>query len=182
MWRFIMAIEIKKVYKEHFPAVRFIGKCYTDKDRVNGMFGACWEKWFQNGWFGELEKLPQLKNFENGTFGLMGDDGEMGGFQYWIGMMFPEGIKVPEGFEYIDIPEGDVGICWVYGNGDTGEVFKNEQLCFKKLKENGMGDIRLDFKGSEKKWEWYFERYNDPRFMKKDEKGNIILDIGFYIK
>jgi hypothetical protein len=37
-----MAVEIKKVYKEHLPAVRFIGKCYTDKDRVNGSFGAKW--------------------------------------------------------------------------------------------------------------------------------------------
>jgi len=34
-----MAIEVKKVYKEHFPALRFIGKRYTNDDRSGGGFG-----------------------------------------------------------------------------------------------------------------------------------------------
>ena len=31
-----MAFEVTKVYKEQFPALRFIGKRYTNDDRVNG--------------------------------------------------------------------------------------------------------------------------------------------------
>lgn len=37
-----MAFEIIKTYKTHYPTLRFIGKCYTDDDRVNGSFGAQW--------------------------------------------------------------------------------------------------------------------------------------------
>lgn len=28
-----MAIEVTRVYKEHFPSLRLIGKCYTNDDR-----------------------------------------------------------------------------------------------------------------------------------------------------
>jgi hypothetical protein len=37
-----MAVEIIKTYVEHLPAVRFIGKMYTDKDRVEGTFDVHW--------------------------------------------------------------------------------------------------------------------------------------------
>ncbi|MGN6714677.1 hypothetical protein [Anaerocolumna jejuensis] len=40
--------EIIKVYKEHLPAVRFIGKRYTNTDRCkDGGFGYKWEEWFE---------------------------------------------------------------------------------------------------------------------------------------
>jgi hypothetical protein len=176
-----MAIEIKKVYKEHLPAVRFIGKCYTNDDRKNGSFSIYWDEWFQKGLFNELEKLPQLKNVDNGYLGLMGCSENGNDFQYWIGMMLPENTSVPDGFSYIDIPEGYVGICWIYGRGDNGEIFGENahNLCIKKLKENEMKEIRKDFK--ETKWHWFFERYNCPRFTEKDDKGNVILDYGVYI-
>jgi hypothetical protein len=50
-----MAFEIIKTYKEHFPAIRLIGKRYTDADRANGSFGAQWAEWHVNGWFDPLE-------------------------------------------------------------------------------------------------------------------------------
>jgi predicted transcriptional regulator YdeE len=178
-----MAVEIRRVYKEHLPAVRFVGKLYANKDRVNGSFGSHWGEWFQNGWFESLEKLPQIETPENGYIGLMGCGQENNDdFQYWIGMMLPENTKVPDGFIYIDIPEGDAGVCWIYGNENNGEIYgqKAHELCVQKLKENEMENIRDNF-GKKIKWNWFFERYNCPRFTDKDDKGNVILDYGIYI-
>jgi len=44
-----MAIEIVKNYVEHLPAVRFIGKMYTEEDRVDGSFDKYWTEWQENG-------------------------------------------------------------------------------------------------------------------------------------
>jgi predicted transcriptional regulator YdeE len=131
-----------------------------------------------------LEKIPQIETIEKGCIGLMScGEGNIDDFQYWIGMMLPEYAKVPDGFSYIDIPEGDVGVCWIYGNETNGEIYGQtaHELCVKKLKENDMENIRDDF-GKGVKWNWFFERYNSPRFTNKDEKGNVILDYGIYIK
>ena len=37
-----MPIEVTKVYQEPFPALRFIGKRYTNDDRKDGGFGVQW--------------------------------------------------------------------------------------------------------------------------------------------
>ena len=74
--------EIIKSYKQSVRALRFIGKKYGDSDRVNGTFGAKWGEWFNNGWFGEIEKQTdgKLKDiYEDGDayIGLMrGGHGE----------------------------------------------------------------------------------------------------------
>jgi predicted transcriptional regulator YdeE len=172
-----MAIEIKRVYKEHMPAIRFIGKRYTNEDRKNGNFGIYWEEWRQKGWWHELAKVQETENMDN-YIGLMGCDEKGNGFQYWIGWMFPQNTSVPENFSYVDIPESDVGICWIYGKAENGEIYGEgpHNLCLKKLKENGMNN-----EGKESKWSWFIERYNEERFMKKDENGNVILDYGVYL-
>ena len=92
---------IIRTYKETLPSVRFVGKCYTSEDRVNGSFAHKWEEWFTNGWFEVLEKLPQLENVENGYLGWMRSDLQ-NSFEYWIGMFLPVNTQVPEGFDYID--------------------------------------------------------------------------------
>ncbi len=51
-----MSAEIIKVYKQDVPALRFIGKKYGDKDRVDGMFGKYWCEWHEKGWFDLIEK------------------------------------------------------------------------------------------------------------------------------
>jgi hypothetical protein len=43
-----MSAEIIKVYKQDVPSLRFIGKRYGDKDRVNRTFGKYWGDWHQN--------------------------------------------------------------------------------------------------------------------------------------
>ncbi len=176
-----MSIEIIKVYKEHMPSLRFIGKCYTNVDKDG--FGHKWNEWFQKGWFDELKKLDTPNDIENGCIGLMGCSEEESSFQYWIGMFFSQDTPVPDGYDYVDIPEGDIGTCWIYGKEKSGEIYGEipHNMCMEKLKENGMGNCRDNFHGNSQKWYWFFERYNCPRFTTPDEKGNIILDYSMYI-
>ena len=166
--------EIVKTYRQSVPATRFIGKKYGDDDRVNGSFGARWHDWFENGWLELLEKSysGDLKEHheDGGSYiGLM-RDGPDGKFEYWIGIFFPEGTDVPDGFDCVDFPAGYLGVCWIYGA--EGEVYMKEGECGEKLQADGY-EITLD---------WCFERYACPRFTTPDDKGNIILDICFYVK
>ena len=152
--------------------MRFIGKKYGDGDRVNGDFGAKWGEWFDNGWFAQIEQ--QVKGnpkdiCEEGdaTIGLMRDYN--GVFEYWIGLFTPEGTTVPDEYAYIDFPAGNFGVCWVYGK--EAEIFMREGQCGERLQRDGY-NINAD---------WCFERYADPRFTTPDDKGNIILDICFFV-
>ena len=165
--------EIIKVYKERLPDVRFIGKRYTDDHRVNGDFGHLWSEWFEKGWFKELEKLGELP-MENGYMGFMRCYPD---FEYWIGMFVPPNAEVPEGYAYFDLPEGDVGVCWIKGSEDDGSIYDMHDRCLEKLGENGMGE----FKTSEDGRAYFFERYICPRFTEKDADGNVILDYGIYL-
>lgn len=112
---------------------------------------------------------------------LMGDGTE---FFYWIGLFYPAETQAPVGYEYLDLPESDVGIGWICGNEENGEIYggeAHEAVC-QKLGENGMGQFRNNIAG-EGKGEVYcfFERYNCPRFSEKDADGNVTLDYGNYI-
>jgi hypothetical protein len=168
-----MAAELIKVYKERFPKLRLIGKCYTESDRANGGFSGKWGEWFANGWFEELEKLgvlPELGGDYLGAMRMIDDK-----FEYWIGMFFPPETAVPEGYVSADIPEGGVATGWVHGREDNGELYGGEpmDMCIAKFNEQG--------------WQlqdnpWFFERYNCPRFTTPDEQGKVILDYCVYIK
>lgn len=172
--------EIIKVYKEHLPSLRIIGKRYTNADRGNdGGFGHKWGEWFQNDWFAVLEKLGEAKNIENGYLGFMRCDGSdfENSFEYWIGMFFAPDTEVPEGYDSINLDEGNAGICWIKGNESDGSIYNMHDECVAKFQENGMGN----FKGDDINRAFIFERYNCPRFTEKDEQGNVVLDYGIYL-
>jgi len=166
--------EIINVCKEHIPAVRFIGKRYTDADRLGGGFGHLWGEWFQNGWFEPLESLGTVENVENGYLGFMRCYPD---FDYWIGMFLPPETAVPEGYGFFDMPEGDVGVCWIKGSQDDGSIYGMHDQCLATLKEKGMGGLKTD----ETDRAFFFERYNCPRFTEADKQGNVILDYGIYL-
>ena len=177
-----MSAEIIKTYKQEIPALRFIGKKYGSNDlgnRINGMFGKYWHDWLQNGWFGIIEKQINENTktiYEDGDayIGLEKyKEGEP--FEYWIGMFMPENTPVPDGYEFHDFSKGLLGVCWVYGK--QGEVFMQEENCIKKLEKEG-----YKFLADGNGFQWSFERYGASRFTTPDEKGNIILDMCFYIK
>jgi len=157
------------VNKLLLKAMRFIGKKYGDSDRVNGNFGAKWGEWFQNGWFDVIKKqsykeLKDIYEDYEATIGLVGSRSKE--FEYWIGLFMPENTAIPEGFEHIDFPKGELGVCWIYGK--ESEVFMQEVRCFNKLKEEGFVITGQCF-------ERYCARYGP------DEKGNVTLDICFYM-
>lgn len=166
-------VEITKVYRESFPSLRLIGKRYGDSDRDQyGSFSGKWDEWFGKGWFKPLEELGSLPENEDSYVGCMRCIEE---FEYWIGMFFPEGTKVPDGYEYVDIPAGDLGTCWIYGRQDNGEIFGMEphNMCMDKIMDAG-------WKIAENPW--YIERYNCPRFTTPDENGKVILDYCVYLQ
>lgn len=171
--------EIIKAYKQSVAALRFIGKKYGDADRENGSFNSKWGEWHTNGWFDVIE------NQINGKIGDIYEDGdayiglmrwkESEPFEYWIGIFMPEDTAVPGGFDYVDFPKSELGVCWVYGK--ESEVYFLEEKCAAKLEEEGY-EVIADEDGA---W-WFFERYACPRFTIPDEEGNIILDICHYIE
>jgi len=173
-----MSAEIIKVYKQEVPALRFIGKKYGDKDRIDGMFGKYWGDWFQNNWFTDIEKqfggsLETLYEDADACIGLMRwKDGEP--FEYWIGKFMPEGTNVPNGFEYHDFSRAKLGVCWLYGK--ESEIFGQESKCAERLEEEGY-KVLSDSNGAY----WFFERYGGLRW-EADEKGMVTLDICHYIE
>ena len=171
--------DIIKVYKQSIPALRFIGKKYGDNDRVNGMFGSKWNEWWQNGWFDILTKqigvhVDEIYEDGDAYLGLMRWK-KNEPFEYWIGMFLPENTPVPDNFAHTDFSGSELGVCWVYGK--EGDVYLKEGKCVEKLKEEGI-EIVPDEKGAL----WFFERYCCPRFTTPDDKGNIILDICYFVK
>jgi len=113
-----------------------------------------------------------------GLMTLHGDD-----FAYWIGLFFPAKTPIPTNLsdlEFLDLPTSKVGVSWIYGNGETGEIFGElpHATAYEKLQTSGFGE--LDAGGADTVV--FFERYNGERFGKADELGNVILDYGFYLK
>lgn len=155
--------ELVKIMRESVPALRFIGKRYTKSD---GAFSKKWGEWFQEGWFGVLESLGAAPEHEGAYIGLMRQADE---FEYWIGMFFPLNTAVPEGFDFVDLPDCTLATCWLYGRSDTGELYGEaaHMLCVSQVEKEGWKIAETP---------WWMERYNCPRFTNPDEHGKVILD------
>lgn len=168
-------MEIVKVYKESLPAVRLIGRRYTDADRDgSGTFAGYWQQWFREGLFDALKQCEGVPGCPGDYLGAMRmlEDGKS--FEYWIGLFLSPNATAPEGFESVDIPAGEIGVCWLYGNDKSGELYSME------ASDSSMAAF------AEKGWKfsenaWFLERYNHPRFTTPDEKGNVILDVCAYL-
>ena len=164
--------EIIKVFNDKAPAMRFIGKKYTDYSH--------WGEWFANSWFDTVEQAMGgtqsiLAVWENGG-GYCGLEchGEDGAFDYWIGMFTPADTPVPEGFDFVDFPAGGIGTCWIYGPED--EVHGKIPSCYDALMRAGL-EPKRDGCGRL----WSFENGLCPRFTTPDEQGNVILDYCYYL-
>ena len=168
--------EIRKIVEEHYPAMRFIGKKYTDADRdpVSEGFDRKWNEWMVNNWFGPFEKLPKPAGMENDVIGLMGMNGP-DNFEYWIGEFTSEGTPVPKDYEYVDLPALSAGVCWLFGQPPG--IFWMHEYCAAELLGEGLKPF------AEGTARWYaFERYNNPRYTTPDAEGNRILDYGIFIE
>ena len=174
---FAFSFEVTKVYKERFPELRFIGKSYADGSDFGNKFG----EWFQNNWFIELEKLGTSELTGNSEIALAAfnanDDSVIAA---WIGLFFPADTEVPEGFEYLDLPESDVGFVWIHGNEPSGELYSAGAYAatYQKLVEEGLGKLNENAGGTG--ISVVFQLYNHERFI-HDEEKNATLDYGRYI-
>ena len=161
-------VEIIKTSKETVPPLRFIGKKYGDADRVDGLFGAKWGEWFENGWFDQLEALKPMVGWGH-YIGLMGH--EDGVFKYWIGMFLPADTIPPEGFEYMDYPACNLGVCRIKGSEDA--IYGNEPMCCDKLQQEGFEMLDREFICFERELDC------DDRTL---AEGEMLLDICFFTK
>lgn len=164
---------IIRTFRESVPAMRFAGKKYPG-------FGGWWGEWFANGWFDKIEEAMGgteaiLKIWENGG-GYVGLERRLEGqlFEYWIGMFVPAETAVPEGFEYIDFPAGELGTCFIYGKE---EDVHDTSGCREAVENEGM-ELLTDQGGGI----WSFENCLCPRYTTPDDRGNIIMDYCFYVK
>lgn len=159
-----MAVKFLEVKKESCPAARLIGKKYTGN--VN------WSEWWEQNLFEKLEVMECLPF--NGDAYIGGVHIVSGMPERWIGMLFPAGTKVPDGFEYADIEPLDYAVCYLYDREGSSEFFTMEihNKCLEALTESG-------FKRKED--DWCFERYNCPRYTTPDDTGNVILDYAIAI-
>ena len=167
--------EIKRVYRQSMPAVKLVGRRYTENDKANGTFADKWNEWFQNDLFAPL-KLPDTgaEPFEDcdAYIGLCRcKEGEP--FQYWIGVFMPPDAVVPEGYDSVLLDAGDIAVFWIYGK--EPDVYAH--CCLSRLKEEG-----YEWAMDSNSIMWCFERYCCPRFTAPDGEGNIILDMCFYVK
>lgn len=169
-------MEIKNVYKEDMPQTKLVGKRYTNTDRdESGTFARYWQQGFDEGWFPALERCAAAPGVSDDPLGAMRMTGSgADDFEYWIGVFCAPDAEVPDGFDSIEIPAGEVGVCWLYGNDKSGELYSAEA---SDLSMAAFGEQGWEFDETG----WFFERYNKPRFTEPDEKGNVILDICAYL-
>lgn len=160
-----MAVKILEVKRESCPAARLIGKRYVD--------GPNWGEWWEHDWFARLEEAPRLPI--NGDAYIGAVHIADGGPEHWIGMLFPAGTEVPEGFEAVDIDPLEYAVFYLCDQENSGEFYTMEthNRCLEELRAQGL---------KRKEDDWCFERYNCPRFTTPDEKGNVILDYAISIE
>lgn len=166
-------VTILKTQRESYPQVKLIGKRYSDADRdASGTFAEKWAQWFQKGWFALLQSPCGLKGISEDYVGAMRCT--EAGFEYWIGILMAPEDQVPQGFEAVEIPAGDLGVCYLYGRDGSPDLFGMEahEACLAAWEAQGW---KMSPEG------WFLERYNCPRYTEPDEKGNVILDYCAYL-
>lgn len=160
-----MAVRILEVKQESCPAARLIGREYEGVPN--------WGEWWENGWFSVLESSPRLPFNTDAYIGAVHIVNGMP--RRWIGMLFPAGTEVPEGFSYIDIAPMDYAVCYLYDKEGSGDFYTMDthNMCLEELKARHLRRREDD---------WCFERYNCPRFTTPDETGCVILDYAVSIE
>lgn len=166
--------EIIKVYSEQAPKSRFVGIRYTEKDRAGGSFAHIWGSWFEHKRFEVLEGLAGeawVKQYPEAMsyVGLMRMKEEQE-FEYWVGMFLSPDTRVPAGYDHLDLPAMNLGVCWV--KGQEPDIYHQDEAVFARLKEAGYETLP-----DEDGYTLLMERYQCPRFTQKDEDGLVTLDV-----
>jgi len=159
---------IKNIYKQQLPALRFIGKKYTEPPEPKKILNLL-NDWQLNSWFDIIERKAGCEpRFSDAYISLVRE--KDAAFEHWMGVFMPKETEVPYGFEAIDFPEMTIYVCSVYGK--RGEIINYEKECRNKLTEEGF---------SIKNTHWYFMRFNWHGFFADDIYGKRSLDYCFLI-
>jgi hypothetical protein len=159
---------IKKVYKQQLPILRFIGKKYIKTSETENVLRLL-DNWQINGWFDDIEKqsITDYKKYFKGGDAYINlvrnKEGSLSG--HWMGMFVPKETEIPQGYEAIDFPKMNIGVCCVYGKRD--DIVNYETECRNKLTEEGFALENA---------QWYFRRFNWHRFFEEDLYGKRLLD------
>lgn len=166
--------DIMKTYEEFAPASRFVGRKYTDADRVEGTFARVWHEWLDSGRFDALKK-----NMDTGWAAGFPEAGspvglmrlrEDEGFEYWVGLFLQPDAAVPEGLDFLDAPETRQAVCLV--RGLEPDIYFQAENALSILKSSGYEPLS-DAEG----FMWVQERYQQERFMGKPDDGRKTLDL-----
>lgn len=119
----------------NLPPVRIIGKEVLNGG-VENPVPELWSKCFKEDVFKELETLsPEMDYY----IGWMGEyKRETGKFTYIAGLFMPINTPVPNGFQYRDLSACMVGMGWINGDFENGEVFtRSHDLTVGGIQANG---------------------------------------------
>ena len=165
-------LEAIKTYKQSVGAMRLIGKKYSSGRDA-------WNEWREKGLFDLVKKQININFkdlYEDGDalIGLMCHrDGNHDNFEYWLGYFTPENTPVPEGLEYEDFSQMDMGICWFYEKDENNYDLACEALA------------NIEKAGYIVTTEWTFERYSPNRcedFNVRPIARDTIMDVGYFIE
>jgi len=167
---------IFKTYRQEMPALRFIGKKFTEPydDSFYKRALTNLDNWRWNHLFDEIEK--QIDK-EPKTIYQGGDSYNIlyrknyKVIEYWIGMFTPKGTNTPMGYEKIDFPKSTLEVYRVYGKRDS--IINYDAECRRKIAEHGI--CRQD------EINWFFQRFNWHRFFEEDKYGKRILEYCYCI-
>ena len=156
------------------PKVYLVGKEAKFNIEVHNKddnsISAFWDKCFAEGTFSVLEKqqdyVYQPAYVGTCIYWDMGCDT----FTYICGMLFKEGVTVPEGYVVREIGGEKIGMCWIKGK-DTADVCRNaHDITLLAIKNNGLCPNQM---------KWSMQLFTNPRFTIPDANGEVILD--YYI-
>ncbi|MDR0321251.1 MAG: helix-turn-helix domain-containing protein [Treponema sp.] len=164
---------IFQTYKQEIPALRFIGRKYTEpyndsfyKKALNNF-----DDLHLNRLFDMIEKLsdkdPKTIYKGSDSYSILMKSNSSENNEYWIGMFMPKGTGVPAEYEMIDFPKSTLAVCSVYGK--RGSIINYDVDCRKKLSDEGIGK------------RWFFQRFNWRTFFEEDYHGNRILEYCYFI-
>lgn len=158
--------------KKQLPNLSVVGKKFVLRSKnhaEHNQMPEFWARCFADGTFATLEGMRDCL-FDESYVGWMGDwspwDAPGGSYTLIIGMLMRDEPELPTGFTRHELPATDAAVSWV--KGKESAVFGSAQeLTEQAIRESG---------GSCDNMSWCIEMYNCPRFTKKDENGECILD------
>lgn len=160
-----------------FPAARVIGRQVTVsmKEGAANPVPAMWTAMTEEGTLAFLKESLGRLTPEPDMVGWMGDyNPETNEFIYIAGVLSTPDAPVPAGFYHRDIQPCSMGVGWIQGSDDGGDLYQGaHDHTAKAMRENG--------------YEYYYpaggfemEYYSHVRFVLPMERGEKTLVMGYY--